>query len=57
MKGKFGLALEASLAEFAKDPRYAPLDWLKLPFESLHNRYFASDKPRKGQEPVRKDTR
>ena len=52
VKGKFAEAFEAALAEFAKDPRYAPLDWLKLPFDSLHNGYFASDK--KG---VLKDTR
>jgi len=57
VKGKFAVDFEAALAEFAKDPRYAPLDWLKLPLESLHNGYFASDKPRKGQEPVWKDTR
>jgi type III restriction enzyme len=52
VKGKFAEAFEASLAEFAKDPRYAPLGWLKLPFERLHNGYFAQDK--KG---VLKDTR
>jgi type III restriction enzyme len=52
VKGKFAEALEAALAEFARDPRYAPLDWLKLPFGSLHNGYFAQDK--KG---VLKDTR
>jgi type III restriction enzyme len=52
VKGKFAEAFEASLAEFAKDPRYAPLECLKLPFESLHNGYFAQDK--KG---VLKDTR
>ena len=33
VKGKFAETFEAALAEFAKDPRYAPLDWLKLPFE------------------------
>ena len=52
VKGKFAEAFEAYLAEFAKDPRYAPLDWLKLPFTRLHNGYFAQDK--KG---VLKDTR
>jgi type III restriction enzyme len=57
VKGKFAVAFEAMLAEFAKDPRYAALDWLKLPLESVHNGYFASDKARKGQEPVWKDTR
>jgi len=52
VKGKFAEAFESSLAELAKDPRYAPLVWLKLPFSSLHNGYFAQDK--KG---VLKDTR
>jgi type III restriction enzyme len=52
VKGKFAEAFEAALAEFAKDPRYAPLECLKLPFDSLHNGYFAQDK--KG---VLKDTR
>ncbi len=52
VKGKFAEAFEAALAEFAKDPRYASLDWLKRPVESLHNGYFAQDK--KG---VFKDTR
>lgn len=52
VKGKFAEAFEAALAEFAKDPRYASLEWLKLPLESLHNGYFAQDK--KG---VLKDTR
>jgi type III restriction enzyme len=52
VKGKFAEAFEASLAEFAKEPRYAALDWLKLPFDRLHNGYFAQDK--KG---VLKDTR
>lgn len=57
VKGKFAEAFEAALAEFAKDGRYAALDWLKLPFESLHNGYFAADKPKKDQAPVWKDTR
>jgi type III restriction enzyme len=52
VKGKFAEAFEAALVEFAKDPRYATLDWLKLPIETLHNGYFAQDK--KG---VLKDTR
>ena len=50
-KGKFAVAFEESLAELAKDPRFASLEWLKLPFEQLHNGYFAQD--RKG---VFKDT-
>jgi type III restriction enzyme len=52
VKGKFAEAFEAALAEFAKDSRYAPLKWLKLPMDRLHNGYFAADK--KG---VLKDTR
>jgi type III restriction enzyme len=52
VKGKFAEAFEASLAEFAKDTRYGQLEWLKLPFDRLHNGYFASDK--KG---VLRDTR
>ena len=58
VKGKFATEFEAALSELAKDPRYAALDWLKLPVESLHNGYFAADKPKKGQQtPVWKDTR
>jgi type III restriction enzyme len=58
MKGKFAQAFEAALAEFAKDSRYAPLEWLKLPMDRLHNGYFAQDKPKKGQQqPIWKDTR
>ena len=52
VKGKFAEDFEAVLAEFAKNPRYAGLAWLKPPFEALHNGYFAQD--RKG---VLKDTR
>ena len=44
VKGKFAEAFEAALAEFAKDSRYAPLEWLKLPMDRLHNGYFAQDK-------------
>lgn len=51
-KGKFALAFEELLAEFSKDQRYAPLEWLKGPPEKLHNGYFAQD--RKG---VYKDSR
>lgn len=58
VKGKFALEFEAALTEFAKDPRYAALEWLKLPIDKLHNGYFAADKPKKGQQtPVWKDTR
>jgi type III restriction enzyme len=52
VQGKFAEAFEAALAEFAKDARYMSLPWIKLPFEQLHNGYFAQDK--KG---VFKDTR
>jgi type III restriction enzyme len=58
VKGKFAEAFEAALAEFAKDSRYAPLEWLKSPIDRLHNGYFAQDKPKKGQQqPIWKDTR
>jgi type III restriction enzyme len=58
VKGKFAEAFEAALAEFAKDARYKDLPWIKLPFEQLHNGYFAADKPKKGQQqPVWRDTR
>ncbi|MHB0987364.1 MAG: restriction endonuclease [Bellilinea sp.] len=52
VQGKFALAFEEALAEFASDPRYHSLDWLKLPLARLHNGYFAQDK--KG---ILKDTR
>lgn len=51
-KGKFADAIEAALAEMAKEERYKPLSWLTLPVEQLHNGYFAQDK--KG---ILKDTR
>lgn len=51
-KGKFAIWFEEELASFAKDPRFAALEWLKLPLERLHNGYFAKDK--KG---VLKDTK
>ena len=38
VKGKFAEAFEAELAEFAKDPRYAALEWLKLPVERAAQR-------------------
>ncbi|MEQ1653132.1 MAG: DEAD/DEAH box helicase family protein [Hyphomicrobium sp.] len=43
-KGKFALAIEEDLAEFAKDARYASIPWLKTAFEKLHDGYFAKDK-------------
>jgi len=51
-KGKFAEWFETVLGEFAKDPRYNELEWLKEPPEKLHNGYFAQD--RRG---VLKDTR
>jgi type III restriction enzyme len=58
VKGKFADTFEATLADFAKDPRYKDLPWIKLPMEQLHNGYFAADKPKKGQQQaVWKDTR
>lgn len=44
VEGKFAAAVEAELAVFAADPRYASLDCLKLPPGKLHNGYFAQDK-------------
>ncbi|MGA2584478.1 MAG: type III restriction endonuclease subunit R [Tepidisphaeraceae bacterium] len=52
VKGKFAVAFEATLAEFAKDSWYKHLPLFKLPVEKLHDGYFAQDK--KG---VLKDTR
>ncbi len=51
-KGKFAETFEETIADFVQDPKYAALDWLKLPVTQLHNGYFAADK--KG---VVKDTR
>jgi type III restriction enzyme len=56
VKGKFAELFEAELAALAKDERYRDLEWLKEPINRLHNGYFASDKPRKGQQAVWKDT-
>lgn len=50
--GKFAIAFEEALIELAKEPRFAPLEWLKQPIKKLHNGYFAQDK--KG---ILKDTR
>jgi type III restriction enzyme len=57
VKGKIAVAFEAALAEFAKDGRYAELEWLKLAVDRLHNGYFAADKAKKGHQAVWKDTR
>ncbi|MGH7553592.1 MAG: type III restriction endonuclease subunit R, partial [Longimicrobiales bacterium] len=50
--GKFAIAFEEVLAEYAADARYRALEWLKEPPARVHNGYFAQDK--KG---VLKDTR
>lgn len=43
-QGKFAVAFEKALAELAGDPKYAGLEWLKLPPERLHKGYFPEDK-------------
>jgi type III restriction enzyme len=43
-KGKFAEVFEAELAALAREPQYAPFEWLKEPVERLHNGYFAQDK-------------
>jgi type III restriction enzyme len=43
-QGKFAMAIEAELAEFAKDARYASIAWLKGALDKLHDGYFAKDK-------------
>jgi type III restriction enzyme len=52
VKGKFAEAFEAELGALVTETRYAELEWLKQPIDTLHNGYFAQD--RKG---VLKDTR
>jgi type III restriction enzyme len=42
--GRFASVVENALREFAKDSRYASLEWLKLPADKLHDGYFAKDK-------------
>ena len=42
--GKFAEAFAELLSEFAEQPAYQPLTWLKEPIERLHNGYFAQDK-------------
>ena len=42
--GHFAAVVEEALREFAKDSRYASLEWLKLPADKLHDGYFAKDK-------------
>ena len=58
VQGKFAVAFEEALAELGKIGRYNDLEWLQLPFDRLHNGYFAQDKPKKGQQQaIWKDTR
>ena len=45
--GRLAEIVEASLCEFAKDPRYRELKWLQLPADKLHHGYFAQDKQNK----------
>src|SRR5690606_22108733 len=52
VKGKFAEAIEAELAELARNERYSSLQLFAHPIEKLHNGYFAQDK--KG---ILKDTR
>ena len=42
--GRFAAVVEDALREFAKDSRYASLEWLSLPPDKLHDGYFAKDK-------------
>lgn len=51
-KGKFAQWFEEELGALVKEPRYGVLEWTKLPFDKLHDGYFAQD--RKG---VLKDTK
>lgn len=44
VKGKFAEAFEQALAEYAAEPKYKSLEWLKLAPEKLHNGYFSADK-------------
>jgi len=44
VKGKFAEAFETELALLAKAEQYKGIEWLKLPFDKLHDGYFAQDK-------------
>lgn len=50
--GKFVAAFEEAVTEFSRDPRYTPLDSMKIPKRRLHGGYFAQDRNK-----VFKDTR
>jgi type III restriction enzyme len=58
--GKFAQAFVEELADLAKDPQFAPLEWLKLPFDKLHNGYFSGDRKKRKdgtEEVIWKDTK
>lgn len=60
IQGKFASVLEEELRVLAVDPRFASLDWLKLPAERLHNGYFSGDRKKRkdgSEEVVWKDTK
>lgn len=42
--GKFAETFERELAALASEPRFASIEWLKLPVDRLHDGYFAADK-------------
>ena len=58
--GKFATFFENEIAEFAKDSRYAALEWLRLPVNVLHNGYFSGDRKKRKdgtEEVIWKDSR
>jgi type III restriction enzyme len=60
VQGKFAQVIEEELAAFANDPRFASLEWLKLPVGQLHNGYFSGDRKKRKdgtEETIWKDTR
>jgi type III restriction enzyme len=42
--GRYAKVFERELADFAENPQYKHLEWLKEPAARLHNGYFAQDK-------------
>jgi type III restriction enzyme len=60
IQGKFAQVIEEELAGFASDPRFASLEWLKLPAGQLHNGYFSGDRKKRKdgtEETIWKDTK
>ena len=60
IQGKFAQVIEEELAAFAEDPRFASLEWLKLPVGQLHNGYFSGDRKKRKdgtEETIWKDTK